>query len=432
MKLAIRYTFALMLSALPMSWSYAEIQLLDQVAAVVNDDVVMLSELESRVESTYARLQRSGESELPPKSMVVPRVLDRLIMERLQLNMGLRAGVRISDVELNNAITRTAEAQGLTFNQLVERAHQEGISLGELRHQIRNEMIINQVQEAKVNQRIQITEQEVKNFLNSEEGRHVTSSEARLGHIRLPLPAGASKDQVAEVTRKMQALIEQLNNGASFEEIAITHSSGQNALKGGNLGWLKVATLPADFADAVEKLQPGQLTEPLRSDAGIHLMKLYERRGGGQQLIEQSHVRHILLKPNEIRSDRETEAQLAEIRAKIIGGADFGELAKEHSEDIGSALSGGELGWSLPGQFVPQFESVMKSTDVGGVSQPFRTEFGWHLLQVTDRRTEDFSQKIKFNQAQNILHNRKFLEEREIWLQEIRDEAFVDIKLASN
>ncbi len=432
MKLAIRYSLVLILSALPFSISHAEIQLLDQVAAVVNDDVVMLSELESRVDSTYARLERNGDGELPPKSMVVPRVLDRLIMERLQLNMGLRAGVRISDVELNNAITRTAESQGLTFDQLVERAHQEGISLGELRHQIRNEMIINQVQEAKVNQRIQITEQEVLNFLNSEEGRHVTSAEVRLGHIRLPLPAGANKDQVAEVTRQAQALIEQLNNGANFEKLAVTHSSGQNALKGGNLGWLKTAQLPAHFAAAVEKLQPGQLTEPLRSDAGIHLMKLYERRGAGIQLIEQSHVRHILLKPNEIRNEQETEALLIEIREQIIDGADFAALAKEHSEDIGSALSGGELGWSLPGQFVPQFEREMKATEVGGVSQPFRTEFGWHLLQVTDRRTEDFSEKIKYNQAQNILHSRKFLEEREIWLQEIRDEAFIDIKLASN
>lgn len=432
MKKALRFCFVLMLSAMPFSFTSAEIQLLDQVVAIVDDDVVMLSELEERVNNIYSRLQQNRTGELPPKSVVVPRVLDRLILERLQLNMGLRAGIRISDEQLNQAITQMADSQGLTFNQLVEKAHREGVSLGELREQLRNDMIINQVQEAKVNQRINISEQEVQNFLASEEGRNITSAEVRLGHILLPLPAGANRQQVAEVGDRATAILAQLNKGADFEQLAITYSAGQNALNGGNLGWRKTAQLPGPIAAAVEKLQPGQVTEPMRSDAGIHLLKLYQRRGGGQQLIEQSHVRHILLKANEIRTEEETRQMLVDMRADIVAGADFAEIAEEYSEDIGSALSGGDLGWSLPGQFVSEFEAVMKSTAVGETSQPFRSQFGWHLLQVTDRRSEDFSEKIKFNQAQNILHSRKYQEELEIWLQEIRDEAFIEIKLASN
>ena len=413
------------------SLALAQIQLLDQVAAVVDDDVVMLTELEERVERIYARLAQNG-TEAPARELLVPQVLERLITERLQLNMGLNAGVRISDAELNQTIARMAAAQGLSLEQLVEKAHSDGIKLSQLRSQLRNEMIIDRIQEARVNRRIRVTEQEITNFLNSEEGRTFTSAEVSLGHILLPLAAGASREQVAEAQQETVDILEQLQNGADFRKLAVTVSVGQNALNGGDLGWKKTAQLPSIFVQAVSNLKPGEVSAPIRSDAGLHLLKLYERRGGGEQLISQSKVRHILIKPNEIRSDDDAKNMLLGMKADVLAGADFAVLAKENSEDIGSALQGGDLGWSLPGQFVPQFEQIMNQTAVGEMSEPFRSQFGWHLLEVTDRRSQDFSADIKRKQAENILRSRKYEEELQIWLREIRDEAFVDIKLAQN
>ena len=211
--------------------------------------------------------------------------------------------------------------------------------------------------------------------------------------------------------------------------MAITHSADQSALQGGDLGWRKMSELPEVLIGPIAGLEPGQVTDIIRSNAGLHILKLYDKRGGDQQMIQQSKVRHILLKPNEIRGDEDTYNALAAIAAKISAGESFADLAREHSEDIGSALNGGDLGWSLPGKFVPQFEQVMNSIPIDQVSEPFRSDFGWHILQVTERRDQDFSEDIKRAQAENILRQRKFESELQIWLQEIRDEAFVEIKI---
>ena len=245
----------------------------------------------------------------------------------------------------------------------------------------------------------------------------------------MPLSSGASREDVAEVEQKVRGLYEQLQNGADFKSLAIAHSGAQDALQGGDLGWRKTTQLPSIFVNAVDKLSPGEVSMPIRSDAGYHLLKLYDRRGGGEQIVQQHKVRHILLKPNEIRSEDDTRTMLEGMRADILGGADFAELARKHSEDIGTALGGGDLGWSLPGQFVPEFEQIMGSIDTMAISEPFRTQFGWHILQVTERRRQDFSDEIQQRQAENIIRRRKFDEEQQIWLREIRDEAFVDIKL---
>jgi len=289
-------------------------------------------------------------------------------------------------------------------------------------------MIIGRVQEGSMNRRITITEQAIDNFLNSEEGRSWSSPDVNLGHILLPLSAGAPKDEVTRIQEKVLDLYNKAKDGADFKSLAIAHSSGQNALKGGDLGWRKTTQLPTLFISALDDLSPGQISDPIRSNAGYHLLKLYDRRGGGGQLVEQHRVRHILLSPSEIRSDEETLEVIKKLRTDIREGKDFAAVAKEHSEDIGSAMSGGVLGWSVPGQFVPQFEKTMKSVEINEVSEPFKSQFGWHILQVTERRKKDFTQKIKRSQAKNIIKQRKFQEELQIWLQEIRDEAFVEIK----
>jgi len=401
---------------------------LDHIVAVVDDDVVMASELEKRVADIYARLENS-ETEIPAESVLIPQVLERLILERLQLNRAQRMGIRISDEEVTQAMERMAESREQTVAQMIEDARQSGIDLTSLRQQLRNEITINQVQEIAVNRRIYISEQEVDNFLASEEGQQWSSPDVNLGHILLPLSSGASREDVAEVEQKVRGLYEQLQNGADFKSLAIAHSGAQDALQGGDLGWRKTTQLPSIFVNAVDKLSPGEVSMPIRSDAGYHLLKLYDRRGGGEQIVQQHKVRHILLKPNEIRSEDDTRTMLEGMRADILGGADFAELARKHSEDIGTALGGGDLGWSLPGQFVPEFEQIMGSIDTMAISEPFRTQFGWHILQVTERRRQDFSDEIQQRQAENIIRRRKFDEEQQIWLREIRDEAFVDIKL---
>ena len=408
---------------------FAEEVLLDQIVAIVNEDVVMASELESRVQDIYFRLEESG-TKAPPQNILVPQVLDRLILERLQLMLGQRVGIRFSDAELNQAMTRLAKSKGTTIDGLVEKAHQRGIKLATLRQQIREEMIISKVQEGSLNRRISITEQEIENFLNSAEGRSWSSPDVYLGHILLSLSAGAPRDEVASVEQKIRDIYNQAQDGADFKNLAVANSAGQNALKGGDLGWKKTAQLPNLFITAIKTLEPGQTSEPIRSNAGYHLLKLYQRRGGSNaQLVKQHNVRHILLSPNEIRSDEETQATLNNIRTEIINGADFAEQARTHSEDIGTALTGGGLGWSVPGKFVPAFEKTMNEMDINQISQPFRTQFGWHIVQVTERRNQDFSEDIKRSQASQILKQRKFQEELQVWQQEIRDEAFIEIKL---
>lgn len=420
--------FRFLLASLMLVASAAQVSaaLLEGIAAVVDDDVVLASELARRVESVKERIAESG-TQPPPDAILREQVLDRLIEERLQLNLGQKAGMRISDEELNQAIVDMAQRQGMSPEQFLRAVQDDGISIRELRTQLREEILITRVQQNWVNRRIQIGEQDVTNFLASEEGRFWASPEVNVGQILLPLSSAASREDVEATMEKAGSLRRQAQSGTDFRQLAIAHSAGQNALQGGDLGWRRAAQLPSLFAAAVVELEPGQVSEPIRSDAGIHLIKLYDRRDS-KQVIEQSLVRHILLQPNEIRSDEETRRALEALRARLDDGADFAGLAREHSEDIGSALSGGELGWSMPGQFVPEFEAMMAQTAVGEISPPFRSQFGWHILRVDERREQDFSQEILRYQAEQMLRARRFDEELQIWLQELRDEAFIEIK----
>ena len=343
--------------------------------------------------------------------------------------MALRGGIRISDEELNQAVDQIARQQGLTTEQFIEQARQSGMSIDVIKEQLMMEMMISRVQKDQVNRRNNITDQEIDNFLASKEGQLWNSPEVNLGHILLPLSQGATAEEIDQATARAEEIIRRIRDGADFRQMAITYSGDQSALQGGDIGWRRSAQLPEVFIPVVEDLQPGEVSKPIRSDAGLHLLKLYERRGGEKQVVTQSFVRHILLKPNEIRDDEATRRELQEIADQILAGADFAEMAKQHSEDIGSALSGGELGWSFPGKFVPRFEEVMNDTPVNVISKPFRTQFGWHILQVTERRNQDFSEEIKRSQAEAILRERKFEEELQLWLQEIRDKAYVEIKV---
>lgn len=304
------------------------------------------------------------------------------------------------------------------------------MSMAQFKERLRREMLINRVQKGSVNRRIKVSDQEIDNFLESQEGKFWVSPDYQLGHILISLSAGADEETVDNAKAKAERLYQQLNDGANFKELAIANSNGQMALQGGDLGWRKTSQLPSLLAEAVPNMKKGEVSEPIRSDAGFHILKLYNQRGGEETIVEQSKVRHILVKPSTILSDKEAFEKITHIREELEAGADFNELAKNHSEDIGSMLSGGDLGWSTPGQFVPEFEATMNDIEVGKVSEPFRSQFGWHILKVDERRQQDFTDTVIRNQAANIIRKRRFEEELPNWLQEIRDEAYVEIKLS--
>ena len=428
LRLISKLHLALMSIALSFSLSIsAQVTMLDRVVAIVDDDIVLDSELQQRMMTINEQIAQSG-TQAPPQEIILQQVLERLISERLQLNMGYNAGIRITDEELNAAITRVAQSNGLTITQYITDIQSRGGTIAVVREEIRNEMVIRRVQQGKVMRRIRISEQELDNFLTSEEGRFLISPDVNIGQILLSVPTGSSKNDTDGILARAQKLQTDTANGTDFRQLAIANSADQSALQGGDLGWRKMAQLPGVFIDAVEQLELGQVSDPIRSDAGYHLLKLYERRGGGKQLIEQHFARHILLKPNQIRDEQATIAELNGLREQVLAGEEFAKLSKQLSEDPGSALKGGELGWSTPGMFVPEFEETMNSIALNEISAPFASQFGWHILQVTERRDQDFSSEILRNRAQNMLRERKYEEELQVWLQEIRDEAFIEIK----
>jgi len=405
----------------------AEVVLLDRVAAIVDDNIVLQTELEQRTANILRQIQQSG-TEPPATDIVKKQVLERLILERLQLNIGDKVGVRIADQEIDQTIARIAASNNISVEEYIAQIHASGETMAKIRQEIANEMIIMQVQQGTVMRGIQISEQELNNFLNSEEGKLVTSPDVSIGQILLSAPSTATVDELEIIKNKLSEITQQLAEGADFKQLAIANSDDQSALEGGDLGWRKLAQLPLPFSESLKNLELGQVSEPIRSGAGFHLLKLYERKGGGEQLIEQHFARHILLTPNQIRDEQQTVELLEDIRTQIIEGGDFAKLAKQHSKDPGSALKGGSLGWSTPGLFVPEFEQTMGSIELNEISAPFQSQFGWHILQVTERRMQDFSDDILRNRADNLLRQRKYSEELQVWQQKLRDEAYIEIK----
>lgn len=396
---------------------------LDRIIVIVDEDVIMESELMFTARDIVRQL-RANNTPLPPQEVLQAQIVDKLILDQLQLARAERIGVRPSDQQVNSSIAQIQQRQGLSDEQFQQKLAQDGMGLADLQHQVRREMTIKQVQQGNVSRRIRITDQEVTNFLESTEGQFWNSPDYHLGHILI-----AMKDGESTAKTKADSVYTQLQNGADFREMAISNSSGQFALQGGDLGWRKNSQLPGLFAQQAATLSKGSVTEPFKSGAGFHLLKLYDQRGGGEQLVEQTHVSHILVETSAIMSDEQAVAKLNKIRNKIQQGADFALEAKENSDDIGSMLKGGDMGWTSPGMFVPAFEKVMAETDIGAISEPFHSQFGWHILKVVDRRKEDMSDDMIRNQARNLLHSRRYQEELQSWLQEIRAAAYVEEKL---
>ena len=406
----------------------AEVRPLDRVVSIVDTDVIMQSQLDQRVREVQQTIAKRGDS-LPPEHVLGQQVLERLIIENIQLQIGDRSGIRITDEELNQAVGTIAQRNNLSMEQFRDALERDGLSYEDAREQIRREMIISRVRQRRVAERIQVSDQEVENFLASESGKMQLSVEYRLANILIRVPDAASATEIQAAERRAQELYQQLQQGADFAQLAIASSASDTALEGGNMGWRKAAQLPTPFDSLIGALSVGETSEPIRTPGGFILIKLLEKRGGETQVRDEVHVRHVLIKPSEIRSEAETKRLAERVYERIMAGEDFAELAKDFSEDPGSALNGGDLNWIDPNALVPEFRAVMAQTESGEVSKPFKSAFGWHVLQVMGRRATDGSEQFRKQQALSVLRNRKYEDELQAWLRQIRDEAYVESKL---
>lgn len=424
---ASRLSWPVLAFALSSTPVHGALQVIDKIAAIVEDDVVMVSELDLRVEQIRFNLSNQGRP-MPPPGELREAILNQIILESLQLQMGQRAGVRIPDARLNESMATIAAQNGMDLDAFRDKLASQGLSYTSTREQVRREMTLQQVQQGNIRDRVKITEQDVNKFLLTPEGQKITSPQYHISHILLPLDNIETPAQEIAQKKWLETAARDIQGGTSLLSWLDTYNrSASLPLRGGDLGWRQADDLPAIFAKVVPPLNPGDVAGPLSSPGGLHLVQLIERRGG-QQIIDQTHARHILVKPSEIRSDRQCETLLLSLRQRALAGEDFGDLARQYTEDIASAQEGGDLGWARKGQFVPAFEETMANTKVGQISEPFRSQFGWHILQVQGRRKYDISDENAQEQAYRYLHQRKYQEELEAWLQKIRDEAYVEIK----
>jgi peptidyl-prolyl cis-trans isomerase SurA len=402
-------------------------QQLDRVAAIVDNDVVMLSQYQTRLKEVQQTISKRGV-EIPPEDVLRQQVMERLIIDAIQLQMAERSGIRISDEELSASMATIAERNGLTQQEFEQALAADGLSLKDAQEQIRQEMTISRVRQYRVAERIQVTDQEVQNFLASDLGKMQLAEEYNLANILIPVPDGANNEELTKAQNDVEKIVKQLEQGADFTQLAIRYSASENALEGGEMGWRKAAQLPPPFDRLLASMSIGQVTQPTRTAGGIIMLKLLDKRGGEVVYRDETHARHILLKPNEIRSPEATQKLATRLYERLRNGEDFAELAKQFSEDPGSALNGGDLNWIDPSSLVPAFREEMARTAIGELSKPFESQFGWHVLQVLDRRSTDSSEQMREQQAINLLRNRKYDEELQTWLRQIRDEAYVEIK----
>lgn len=401
----------------------AQVEILDQVVAIVDDDIILASELQERVAGVKSTMEARGV-EMPSEDVLIRETLDRLILDSIQLQLANRYGVRIPDQQLDEAMTRLARQNGLTLEQFRIALEQSGQSYAAAREGLRDDLAIQRVQQGNVMRNINISEQEIDNFLTTEEGEAMTQPEYRVVQALLASSRGEDADTVAAKEAYIDEVLATIQSGTPFEQAVSVIQP--YAFSGGDLGWRKLGDIPSMFTDIVPTLAVGEVTK-VRSSSGFHLVYLADAVGG-EQLVRQTDVRHILVKPTEVLSEKAAEDLATELKDRIDAGESFADLARQYSDDIGSAAEGGELGWTNPGQMVPEFEATMAATPEGEVSTPFRSEFGWHILEVKARRDKDFSSEMQRNQVAGYIREQKYQEELDAWLRKIREEAFVDIK----
>lgn len=401
---------------------------LDSVVAIANDGVILRSELDRKIALISSQLSARG-TQLPARSTLERQVLEQMIIESLQLQVGKQQGIRISDEMLNRNIERIAERNGMTLLQFRDALVAEGNSYEDARLEIGRNMLLQQIQQSNIGRRIKVSDQEIKNYLGSAEGQKRNQADYKLSHILIAIPSRATPEMIQRAEEKAQNVYKRLQSGADFAAVATAESNASNALSGGDLGWRKRNEMPEALAVAMGSLGKGEISAPIRNSSGFHILKVEDKRGGAVQLVNQAKVAHILIKMSEIRNQAQSRRLIGRLYNRIVdNGEDFATLAKEYSDDPASGSEGGELGWVQNGQMVPAFEEVMNNTRTGSVSRPFESRFGWHILTVTDRRQQDLGEEMLENQARSIIRKRKFNEELSNWLRELRSQAFIDIK----
>ena len=406
----------------------ASIEELNRIIAVVDEDVIVRSELDQAIAEITAQLRQQGQA-MPPLRDIEPQILDRLIIKKLELAAAKRAGINVSEEQLAQTIGNIARNNQVTLSEFRAALEAEGISFRTFRESIREQITSQLLLEQEVLQQIRVTDQEVEAFLDRQGSQLSGRSEYRLAHILIATPDGATPEQRRAAQQKAERLIEQLRGGVEFAGLALTESDGRQALEGGDLGWRPSDQLPSLFADLGEEMERGAVSEPIASPSGYHIIKLVDFKGGERNIINQTEVRHILVRTDEVTSDDDARTRLEQLKKRIEGGDDFASLARSNSDDTGSAIQGGTLGWINPGDTLPRFEQEVEALEVDQLSEPFRTDFGWHLVQVTGRRQYDSTEEVRKAEARSAIRKRKFEEESTLYLRRLRDEAYVDIRL---
>ncbi|MGE5791667.1 MAG: peptidylprolyl isomerase [Bacteroidota bacterium] len=405
-------------------------QLVDRIVAVVNKEVITQRDLAERVRLVETQLKRQG-TQLPPPDVLERQVLERMISDRVQVQYARDTGVRADDVQVDRTVQMIAEQNRLSLPEFRATLEKQGVSFQRFRDDIRNEILISRLREREVDSKIQVAESEIDNFLQEMQGTTSGQAQFNIAHILVRVPENASPEQIEARSRRAADALAKARSGADFGQLAVSYSDAPDALQGGNMGWRDQDRLPELFGEALGKLKPGEVTEILRSPAGFHLLKLNDRRGagGGAFVVEQTHVRHILARVGDLVSEAEARRKITLLRTRIAQGGNFAEIARLNSDDTASATRGGDLGWIVPGDLVPEFERAAAALKPGELSEPVRTAFGFHLIEVIARRTADLSVDRKRLEARKVLRERRSDESYEEWLRQLRDRAYVEYRL---
>lgn len=400
---------------------------LDRVIAIVDDDVILQSQLDSRLAEITAQARQANRP-LPPIEDLRAEMLDILVLESIQLQMAERASIRFDDDTLNRVMANLAQQSNLSFDEYISALQQAGV-YRQTREQVRRELTLQELQRGLVNRRINITEQEIENFLNSEMGRAAMAPDYLVEDLLIPINEGDSRQVVDEKLQFASQLVSLAESGVDFQElIAEARLNRRFQVGSTSLGWRRLEQIPSLFAELIPDMKVGQVAGPVRAGNGFHIIELADMRGGTDRVVNQTHIRHIMVSPNEIRTNEQAQALVARLRERIINGEEFENLARQNSDDASSVVAGGDLDWVNEGGMPPEMEAVVTQLEIGELSEPFRTASGWHIAEVLGRRERDLSRQFSRSQAENALRNRKFDLELQNWLIEIRESAFVEFK----
>ncbi|WP_153913565.1 peptidylprolyl isomerase SurA [Shewanella sp. TC10] len=400
---------------------------LDSVAVQINEGIILESEISHMVTSVKANAEKAGQG-LPSDNALRTQVIERLILTHLQLQMAERIGLSIGDLQLDQTIENIAKEQGLTVSQMQQQIESEGMSFGQYREQLREEITIGEIQRIQVQRRIQVSPQEINNLVKMIQEQGLKDVEFQVGHILIEVPSNPTSEQLEASSKRANIVLERLNSGEDFRRTAIASSSGPKALEGGIWDYMSINEMPTLFAEVVTDAKNGDVIGPIKSGSGFHIIKIMDARGLQTQEIKEVRSRHILLKPSPILSEDRAKAMLESFLSQIRSGeADFADLARQYSEDPGSGAKGGELGWAEPSVYVPEFAQTLNSLELYEISEPFRTTHGWHIAQLEEKRTTDATDQFNSNRAHQLIYRRKFNEELQNWLDEMRTDAYIEV-----